>query len=305
LALGSSAISPLEMAGAYTTFARGGVSINPKVLRRVENNRGQMLLVDSEEKTKAFPPEPVAALVDVLQDVVRYGTGTQAKLADRPVAGKTGTADAGKDIWFIGFTPDLVTAIWGGNDEDLPIPGHNVTGGVVMAKIWHSYNEAYYKTYPTPPGAFPVCDYKSALQKKMSEKNEQMAKEETDNKDKLASAKNKVDNPGNPESILEQPKVEEIETPKESPPAENLNDNVAPAIEQASMPPTAPDIKPGPRIAPSLEPISPSAISQPSVVSTASAPTSQRLVPAKTTNPPQIELITPATAGKRLYPYQQ
>jgi penicillin-binding protein 1A len=154
LALGSSAITPLDMAAAYSTFARGGTAVTPQVLRRIEDNKGQIKEVFESRSDKVFPDEPVAELVDVLQDVVKYGTGTQAKLADRPVAGKTGTADAGKDIWFVGFTPDLVTAVWAGNDDNLPIPGTNVTGGVVMAKIWRAYNEAYYKQYPTPPGSF-------------------------------------------------------------------------------------------------------------------------------------------------------
>ena len=308
LALGSSAISPLEMAGAYSTFARGGIAIAPKVLRRVENNRGQMLLVYDEEKNKAFPPEPVAALVDVLQDVVKYGTGTQAKLADRPVAGKTGTADAGKDIWFIGFTPDLVTAIWGGNDEDLPIPGHNVTGGVVMAKIWHTYNEAYYKEYPTPPGSFPLCDYKLALQKSVAGETKDGVenKEETDKQDKSAASKSKSDTQGNVESILNQPKVEEIEMPKENLPVDNLNDNSQTAIQQSSMPPPAPAIKPAPRLAPPLEaiPAPAPAISQPATPFVPQ-PSPQRLVPAKLTNTGQIEQINSAPASKRLYPYQQ
>lgn len=154
LALGSSAITPLDMAAAYSTFARGGTSVTPQVLRRIENNKGEIIQVFQAKADKVFPDQPVAELVDVLQDVVKYGTGTQAKLLDRPVAGKTGTADAGKDIWFIGFTPDLATALWAGNDENLPIPGTHVTGGVVMAKIWRAYNQAYYKEYPTPPGAF-------------------------------------------------------------------------------------------------------------------------------------------------------
>jgi 1A family penicillin-binding protein len=154
LALGSSAVSPLDMASAYSTFARMGVALTPTVLRRIENSRGQVIEVFEPRVDKVFAVEPVAELVSILQDVVKYGTGTQAKLADRPVAGKTGTADAAKDIWFIGFTPDLVTAVWAGNDENLPIPGTHVTGGVVMAKIWRQYNEGYYKAFPTPPGSF-------------------------------------------------------------------------------------------------------------------------------------------------------
>ncbi|MBI4533597.1 MAG: hypothetical protein HY711_06585 [Candidatus Melainabacteria bacterium] len=154
LALGSSAVSPLEMAGAYATFARGGVAIRPQVLRRIENNKGQIIELFETKVDKSFEAEPTAQLVSMLQEVVTSGTGTQARLVDRPVAGKTGTADESKDIWFIGFTPDLVTAVWGGNDDNLPIPGTYVTGGTVMAKIWRLYNEDYYKQHPMPPGSF-------------------------------------------------------------------------------------------------------------------------------------------------------
>lgn len=154
LALGSSAVSPLELAGAYSTFARGGIVIKPQVIRKIENTRGQVIESFESRYDKAFDSEAVAELVSILQDVVKMGTGTLAKLPDRPVAGKTGTADAGKDIWFAGFTPDTVTVVWGGNDDNLAIPGHNVTGGSVMSKIWKQYMEAYYKARPTPPGSF-------------------------------------------------------------------------------------------------------------------------------------------------------
>lgn len=154
LSLGSSAVTPLDMAGAYATFARGGVAIKPQVIRKIENNRGQVIETFESRVEKVFDPDAVALLIQMLQDVVKSGTGTLARLDDRPCAGKTGTADAAKDIWFVGFTPDLCTALWGGNDDNMPIPGHNVTGGVVMAKIWKDFNKAYYASHPTMPGAF-------------------------------------------------------------------------------------------------------------------------------------------------------
>ncbi|MCA9803005.1 MAG: PBP1A family penicillin-binding protein [Cyanobacteria bacterium HKST-UBA02] len=154
LALGSSAVSPLDLASAYSTFARAGVHITPQVLRRIENNRGQVIEVFEPKVDKVFPVEPVARLVSILQDVVKSGTGTGARLKDRPVAGKTGTADEGRDVWFMGFTPDMVTAVWAGNDDNRPIPGKAVTGGGIMAPMWRAYNEEYYKVRPHPAGSF-------------------------------------------------------------------------------------------------------------------------------------------------------
>lgn len=152
LALGSCAISPLEMAGAYATFARGGLSTRPWAIRRIENRSGHIIYSYGPAFSRVYPDEPVFYLVDILKDVVDHGTGTQAKLAGRPVAGKTGTADKSRDIWFVGFTPDMVTAVWGGNDQNLPIAGHNVTGGSVMAQVFRDYNRAYYAKVPSPVG---------------------------------------------------------------------------------------------------------------------------------------------------------
>ena len=168
LALGSAAISPLEMAGAYGCFARGGVAIRPWAIRRIEDRSGQPLVVYGPIIMRAFPDGPVGELVGILKDVVEYGTGTQAKLAGRPVAGKTGTADQARDIWFVGFTPDMVTAVWGGNDHNLPVVGHNVTGGSVMAQVWREYNRAYYAKNPIPPGHLLASDEGSYPQDKFA-----------------------------------------------------------------------------------------------------------------------------------------
>ncbi|PWU01432.1 MAG: hypothetical protein C5B53_02915 [Candidatus Melainabacteria bacterium] len=162
LALGSAAISPLELIGAYGTFARGGLYIKPWAIRRIDNRSGHTIASFGPQVRRVFPDEPVFYLVDLLQEVVEHGTGTQAKLAGRPVAGKTGTADKARDIWFVGFTPDMVTAVWGGNDHNLPIAGHNVTGGSVMAQVWRDYNRAYYAKTPTPAGYLMAIKYQGA-----------------------------------------------------------------------------------------------------------------------------------------------
>jgi penicillin-binding protein 1A len=154
LALGSSAVSPLELAGAYSTLARDGVAIQPNVLRRIDDPKGKTLATFTPRPTSAFAGEPVAELVDALQDVVKNGTGKAAQLLNRPVAGKTGTSDQSKDTWFVGFTPDLVTAVWCGNDENRRIPGSRVTGGTIAARLWHNYMTDYYQSHPTPPGIF-------------------------------------------------------------------------------------------------------------------------------------------------------
>lgn len=154
LALGSSAVSPLDMATAYATLARSGEYVQPLLVRRVEDKSGKVLKEYTQNRARVFNEEPVAELVDALQDVVEKGTGTRAQLFDRPVAGKTGTSDAGKDIWFVGFTPDLVTAVWGGNDDNKPVAAR-VSGGGVMAGIWKNYMSNYYSQHSVAVGSFP------------------------------------------------------------------------------------------------------------------------------------------------------
>lgn len=163
LALGSCAVSPLEMATAYGTFARGGIRIDPRAIRRVEDLHGNVISTSEPVPCRVLPEEQVAWLVDVLKDVVTNGTGTQARLGSRPVAGKTGTADQGRDLWFIGFTPDMVTAVWGGNMQNNPIKDKHVTGGTVMARIWRQYNASYYARCPTPAGTLIASKYAGEL----------------------------------------------------------------------------------------------------------------------------------------------
>jgi 1A family penicillin-binding protein len=152
IALGSCAASPLELASAYGTIARGGIVIDPWVIRHIDDLNAKVLARYKPIPYRIFEVAPVAALVDIMQDVVLSGSGTQAKLPDRPAAGKTGTADQARDLWFIGFTPDMVTAVWGGSRDNKPIAGAHITGGSVMARVWKEFNVAYYKKTPTPPG---------------------------------------------------------------------------------------------------------------------------------------------------------
>jgi len=158
LALGSSSVTPLELASAYGTLARGGIAVAPWTIRRLEDARGRNIGWTNTGPIRVFPFEQVAWITDILQDVVWKGTATQAKLSKRPVAGKTGTADKAKDIWFVGFTPDMVTAVWGGGDEK-KVVAKNVTGGTVMARIFRVYNEDYYRANPLPAGQLISSQY--------------------------------------------------------------------------------------------------------------------------------------------------
>ena len=155
IALGSNAITPLEAAASYATFARGGIYMKPILIRRIEDPKKRIIESNVSSPQRATSTYATATLTSVLQDVVKRGTGTLARLKDRPVAGKTGTSDKSRDVWFIGFTPDLSVAIWGGNDDNKPIFGKGVTGGAIVAKVWKRFCESYYEERDIPAGVFP------------------------------------------------------------------------------------------------------------------------------------------------------
>jgi membrane peptidoglycan carboxypeptidase len=253
-----------------------GVAIKPQVLRKIENNRGEVIEVFQPTVDKVFPVEAVARLVSVMQDVVKYGTGTGAKLDDRPVAGKTGTADEAKDIWFVGFTPDMVTAIWGGNDENLSIEGKHVTGGDVMAKIWKDYTKAYYILHPTPPGSFvpptaPTDEEKKLVEKTESKLNSKVVKSDTvaaptPTKDADGTPGEKPASPAANQTPVEVTKVESAPSAQtEIKPAPSADEKApVPAPERSINPTPAPAIAPTPAPTPVSAPVpAPNAVPSP------------------------------------------
>jgi penicillin-binding protein 1A len=152
--LGSSGVSLLELVTAYSTFARGGVYLQPTAIKRVEDSRGREVKIDSPTPKRVFDQDDVAALIDILIDVVEKGTGKNAILDDRVVAGKTGTTDQMRDIWFMGFTPDMVAGLWMGDPKNTPMHG---VYGADAAKAWHAYAVEYYQSHAIPPQQFFIA----------------------------------------------------------------------------------------------------------------------------------------------------
>jgi penicillin-binding protein 1A len=165
--LGSAGISPLEVITAYSTIARGGVYLKPTVLLRVEDSRGREINLDQPQPERRFDPEPVATLTSILQDVVEKGTGKNAIIPGRPVAGKTGTTDQMRDIWFTGFTTDLVASCWMGNDRYVPLHGIFSSNA---ASVWGNFAREYYKMYPLPIHEF-AKPQKLLVERKVLSKN--------------------------------------------------------------------------------------------------------------------------------------
>lgn len=141
LVLGPVSVHPIEMAGAYATFAADGTHRTPYVVRSVEDNKGNSDEF-SEKGDNVFSDQVARDATYAMQKVVEGGTGTGAQLDDgRDVAGKTGTTNGGAALWFNGYIPQLQTtvAMFRSDNKPLEIPGYGSYGGQLPAQIWKSY----------------------------------------------------------------------------------------------------------------------------------------------------------------------
>jgi len=134
LALGSWEVNLLELTSAYGTLATGGMRTEAHGIHRILNRSGDILYA-AEYKPKRVVDQGSAAIATwMLKNVVQAGTGRAAQL-NRPVAGKTGTSDESRDLWFIGYIPQMVTGVWLGNDDNDPTWGSSSTA----ASTWHQF----------------------------------------------------------------------------------------------------------------------------------------------------------------------
>ncbi|MGD1809527.1 transglycosylase domain-containing protein [Dapis sp. BLCC M126] len=127
MALGTWEVNLLELTNAYATFAAQGKYIPAHGIKKIINQNGEVIY-DANFKPKQVLDKDTAAIVTwMLENVVKYGSGANAYLYDRPVAGKTGTTEEARDLWFIGYIPQVATGIWLGNDDNKPTWGRSST----------------------------------------------------------------------------------------------------------------------------------------------------------------------------------
>jgi len=154
IGLGTSLVSNIEMASAFSTFANGGIHATPFGVLRVTDNSGRVLEEAVPEETESFSPQLSYVLVNMMKGVVQRGTGVHASRLKRPIAGKTGTSQDSKDMWFIGMTPDLTAAAWMGYDDMSSLTMQDWTGGGTVVPWWTEIMEAVLKDQPVRD--FPV-----------------------------------------------------------------------------------------------------------------------------------------------------
>ncbi|MFL5602205.1 MAG: transglycosylase domain-containing protein [Gemmatimonadaceae bacterium] len=150
-AIGASAVQPLDLVAAYTTFANLGTPVEPRFIYRIEDkNRKVVLTREVRALAPALDPRVTYVVRDMMRDVVERGTAASIRRylpASIPVAGKTGTTNDNSDVWFIGLTPDVVAGVWLGFDKPTSIAA-GAGGGSLAAPVWGKMLARYYAAKP-------------------------------------------------------------------------------------------------------------------------------------------------------------
>ncbi len=151
-------VSVMEMAGAYGSFADGGVYTEPNLITKITDEKGRVIWEEKAERHKAMSPQTAYMITSCLQSVVYEGIGGGAALGDgRTVVGKTGTTDYSKDFWFAGYTPQLVGVVWMGFDTPAPIYGTSTNAAVVFGNIMtYAHRNLPVENFTKPDGLVEV-----------------------------------------------------------------------------------------------------------------------------------------------------
>ena len=199
----SHGVSPLEMASAYGVFATNGILCKPFALLKITDANGQTLYENETVAKRVMDPKPIYSTVDMMKDVLIWGSGGGMGIG-RPAAGKTGTTDNYVDAWFVGFTPDLSTAVWVGDDNNRTLD--NMSGSGTPLSIWHDFMIKAHKDIPVsdfvnpgveiPPEPVILQDETVNLEKEMTrlaeeEKAKEKAREELKRERRKESSKEK------------------------------------------------------------------------------------------------------------------
>lgn len=147
-------VKPIDMAVAYGTLANGGVKVKPVAITKIVDRNGQVVEENSTEEQRVVDPKYAYVITNMLESVMSGGTGGGASIG-RPAAGKTGTTDESKDAWFVGYTPDLVAAVWMGDDYGIETLD-GITGGTVPAVIWRDFMSQALNAMEIPASDFTV-----------------------------------------------------------------------------------------------------------------------------------------------------
>ncbi len=154
LALGSSGVSLLELTSSLGVYANEGLRIPPALILYVTDSEGHVLETRDRSAEQVISKETAYVVTNILEDVVQRGTAKRARKIGRPVAGKTGTTNEFTDAWFVGYTPNLISGVWVGFDDNRSL-GYKESGGRAALPIWVAYMEDALALLPVVPFKIP------------------------------------------------------------------------------------------------------------------------------------------------------
>ncbi|HEX3494744.1 MAG TPA: PBP1A family penicillin-binding protein [Methylocella sp.] len=150
IALGTSEVTPLEIATAYVPFANGGIGVQPQIIAKVKTASGKLLYQRrGASNGRVIDSNHVAMMNSMMQETLLTGTARKAALPGWQAAGKTGTSQEFRDAWFIGYTSHLVAGVWLGNDDNSPTK--KASGGNLPVEIWSRFMRAAHNGVPPQP----------------------------------------------------------------------------------------------------------------------------------------------------------
>jgi len=156
IALGNLGLSPMKMAQIFSVFANKGHMIEPRIVSKIISRDGAVIYSTKQKEIEGFTtPEQAYLMTDILKDVIKRGTGRNAKVSGIELAGKTGTTNKNVDAWFCGYSPTIETIVWFGRDNNKPI-GKGGTGGGTAAPAFAYYYKELLKLYSGTKKTFDI-----------------------------------------------------------------------------------------------------------------------------------------------------
>ena len=156
IALGNLGLSPLKMAQIFSVFANKGHMIEPRLVSKIISKEGAVIYETPQKEIEEFTtPEQAYLMTDILKDVVKRGTGRNARVKGIELAGKTGTTNNNIDVWFCGYSPTIETIVWFGRDNNKPI-GRGATGGAMAAPAFAYFYKKLLALYPDTKRTFDI-----------------------------------------------------------------------------------------------------------------------------------------------------
>ncbi|NDA46386.1 MAG: PBP1A family penicillin-binding protein, partial [Alphaproteobacteria bacterium] len=170
IALGTSEVTPLELTGAYVAFANGGIGVQPHIIDKVRSGTGEILyLRKGASNGRIIEPQYVAMMNTMMQETLLTGTARKAEVKGWQAAGKTGTSQDYRDAWFVGYTSQLVTGVWLGNDDATSTK--RVSGGNLPVDIWTRFMREAHRNLPAQPLPLSNMNWRTLTPAPMSAPN--------------------------------------------------------------------------------------------------------------------------------------